>query len=174
MKKNILAFIYILLFVILIYFAQTCIISDNTLFGVKPNLILISVIIVSLWYGLYAGTIYSFIIGFITDILYYSNIGMFTVAYTISGIIIGLLYHYNQRHSRISIIYATFISVTVFEMVECIYYIALTSHIFNLFYLLKQILISSILNIVITYIFYELLLKFTESIDSKIRKDSAK
>lgn len=173
MKKNILAFLYILLFVILIYFLQMYVIGEKTLFSVKPNLILISVLVVSLWYGLYIGTGYSFLIGMFTDLIYSSNIGMFTIAYTVAGIVVGLMYYYNQRESKISIIYATFVCVAVFEIVECIYYIALTNSFFNFWYLLKQILVSSILNIVITYIFYGILLKITENIETKIRKDSA-
>lgn len=173
MKKNILAFMYILIFVVVLYLAQIYVVGDKTLFGIKPNLIIISVIVVSLWYGLYVGTTYSFIIGLITDMIYSSNPGMFTICYTVVGIIIGLLHYSNQKESRISVLYATFISVAVFEIIEYVYYVALTNEFASLLYLLKQIVISSILNIVITYIFYELFLKITDSIDSKIRRNSA-
>lgn len=173
MKKNILASLYIIVFVLLIYLLQIYVIGDKTLFSVKPNLILISVLVVSLWYGLYAGTVYSFLIGLFTDMLYSSNIGMFTIAYTIAGMVVGLLHYYNQRESKISVIYATFICVAAFELVEYVYYATLTDSFFNLLYLLKQIIISSVLNIVITYAFYSILLKVTDSIESKIRKEGA-
>ena len=55
--KKILTFLYLILFFILIYVLQIFVIDGRTLFGVKPNLILISVIVISLWFGIYKGSI---------------------------------------------------------------------------------------------------------------------
>lgn len=173
MRKNMLALLYILAFIIILYILQIYIVGDKTLFGVKPNLFLISALIVSLWYGLYIGTLYAFCIGLITDILYSSNPGMLVISYTVAGMIVGLLHYSSQKESKISIIYATFVCVFIFEIIQYTYYAALTGTFFSILYLLKQIIISSVLNIVITYIFYGLILKFTDSLDLKIRKDSA-
>lgn len=74
MLKKCLTVVYIILFIILIFFIQLFVIDSRTLFGVKPNLILITVIVASLWYGVYTGTFFSFIIGFITDLVFGNNI----------------------------------------------------------------------------------------------------
>ena len=51
MRKKILTFLYILFLILIIFIVQMFIIDNKTLFGVKPNLILISTIIVSFGMG---------------------------------------------------------------------------------------------------------------------------
>ena len=53
--RKALTIVYLLLFILIIFVFQMYIIDERELFGVKPNLILISVIVVSLWFGLYTG-----------------------------------------------------------------------------------------------------------------------
>ena len=96
MKKT-LKVIYIAMIIVLIYVLQLFVINNHTLFGTKPNLILISVIVVSLWFGLYTGSIFSFLIGMLTDILFGNTYGVFTLSYTITGMVIGFL-NYNYRN----------------------------------------------------------------------------
>ena len=56
--KKVLTIIYLIFFIVLIFTLQIMLIDGRTILGVKPNLILITVIVVSLWFGLYAGSFY--------------------------------------------------------------------------------------------------------------------
>ena len=66
--RKVLTIIYLVFLIILIFTLQILLIDGRTIFGIKPNLILITVIVVSLWFGLYVGSFYGLIIGIITDI----------------------------------------------------------------------------------------------------------
>lgn len=167
--KRFLTIIYIILLIILIYFFQVAIVDNNELFGIKPNLILISCIIVSLWYGLYIGAIYSFIIGIITDIIFGNTFGLFTISYVITGTLIGFFNTNYRKENKMSLVYVTVIATALFEFVEYIFYLMNTSTYSSLLYLLKQIAIGSILNIVIVYVLYSLVLKIVNYFEDRIR-----
>jgi len=173
MKKNILTIIYILFLILSIFLAQLYIINPRDLFGVKPNLILILSIVISLWYGVYVGGISSFFIGIFTDILFGSNgFGMFTIAYTIVGLLVGSLNSNYRKESKMSLVYVTVIATFTFELIQSISYLVRFDSSITIFYLLKQIIISSILNIVIVYIIYSIICKITEYIEDRIMQNS--
>lgn len=157
--KKALTVIYLILFILIIFIFQMLVIDQRELFGVKPNLILISVIVVSLWFGLYKGSIYSFIIGIIIDMLFGNNIGLFTITYSITGALIGIFNHSYRKENKIALIYVTFIATGVFEFIEYIIYFITTRQYSSILYLLYQIVLSAILNIIIVYIIYSLLYK---------------
>ncbi len=79
--KNILKSICIILLFLISLIVQLFIFNNMELLGVKPNMLLISIIVVSLFTNIYSTTIYSFILGFIVDIIFGST-GMFTISYT--------------------------------------------------------------------------------------------
>lgn len=151
--------------IVLIYVLQLFVINNHTLFGTKPNLILISVIVVSLWFGLYTGSIFSFLIGMLTDILFGNTYGVFTLSYTITGMVIGFLNYNYRKENKFSLVYVTLISVAIFEFIQYIEYIIITSSHSSILYLLKQIFMSSVLNIIIVYVIYELIYKIAKKVD---------
>ena len=106
MKKT-LTIIYIILFVIAIFVLQMFVIDSRELFGVKPNLILICVIVVSLWFGVYTGSIFSLIIGMVTDILFGNGIGLFTISYSIVGVLVGLFSNNYRKESKVALVCVT-------------------------------------------------------------------
>lgn len=167
MKKKVLTILYIVILIVFIYLFQLFVINNNTLFGAKPNLILISVIVVSLWYGLHVGAFYSLITGIITDFVFMNSYGIFTISYLIVGILIGYLSTTYMKENKISLIYITMIATATFEMVQYFIYLIGFGVASNLFYVIKQILVSSLLNIVIVYILYGVFSKITSYLDSK-------
>lgn len=169
--KKIITLLYIIGLVLLIYLFQLFIVDGRTLFGVKPNLILIFVIVVSLWYGLYSGILYGFVIGFVTDIIFGNNTGMFTITYTLIGMIIGYLHKNYTRDNKRSLVYVTLFSTAIFEILQYIQYIFITGIYSNIFYLIKQIIISSLLNIVIVYIVYGLVYKIVDYFENNLRRN---
>lgn len=165
--KKILTFLYLILFFILIYVLQIFVIDGRTLFGVKPNLILISVIVVSLWFGIYKGSIYAFLTGILFDLLYGNNIGIFTISYTLCGILIGYISNNYRKENRMSLVYVTVFATFLFEFSEYIIYLFMTFTYSSIFYLIKQIIISSILNIVIVFIMYDVIYKIVTFFEEK-------
>lgn len=168
MAKRIFSYFIIFLILICIFLFQIYVIDGRELFGVKPNVILISVIVMSLWYGLYAGTIYGFFIGITTDIMFGNSFGIFTLSYILVGIIIGYLNYNYRRESKISLLYLTIFGTCIFEFVQYFIYLFLNTDGFNIMYLIIQILISSLLNVILAFILYGTFSKISEYAESKI------
>lgn len=166
--KKALTIVYLLLFILIIFVFQMFIIDERELFGVKPNLILISVIVVSLWFGLYTGSIYSVIIGIITDMLFGNNIGIFTIGYAITGVIIGFFNYNYRKENKIALLYLTFIATAIFELIEYIIYFVITKEYTSILYFVYQIILTSILNIVIVYVVYSLLYKIISFFEDRL------
>lgn len=166
--KKALTIVYLLLFILIIFVFQMFIIDERELFGVKPNLILISVIVVSLWFGLYTGSIYSVIIGVITDMLFGNNIGLFTIGYAITGVIIGFFNYNYRKENKIALLYLTFIATAIFELIEYIIYFVITKEYTSILYFVYQIILTSILNIVIVYVVYSLLYKIISFFEDRL------
>lgn len=167
MKKR-LTIIYLILFVLIILVFQMFVIDERELFGVKPNLILITVIVVSLWFGLYKGAIYAFIVGILTDMLFGNNMGIFTITYSITGALVGFFNYNYRKENKIALLYVTCIATAFFEFVQYIVYFLTTKEYNSIFYLLYQIVITSILNIVIVYIVYSLLYKVISFFEDRL------
>lgn len=170
MRRNLLTCIYILVLLLIIFLTQLYIINPRELFGIKPNLILILVIVVSLWYGIYIGGVSSLLIGALTDIIFGDSFGIYTISYTIAGLIVGALNENYRKESKMSLVYVTVLATFIFEIVLCIQYVLLYKIDVSFIYLLKQGVISSILNIVIVYIVYSLMYSISEHIEDRIIK----
>ena len=166
--KKVLTIIYLIFFIVLIFTLQIMLIDGRTILGVKPNLILITVIVVSLWFGLYAGSFYGLIIGIITDILFGNNIGMFTIVYSIIGALIGFFSYNYRKENKIALVYLTVIATAVFEFVQYIMYFVISSHYNNILYLLYQLFTTSVLNVVIVFGVYSLLYKILSFFENRL------
>lgn len=170
MTKKLLRILCIVAVIALIYLIQLTIIDNNSLFGIKPNLILISVITVAVWYGMYRGSFYALIIGLITDFIFFNSKGIFTISYTVVGIVTGYLSTKYMRENKISLIYITIIATALFEVTQYFIYLIDMGINSSIFYLIfKQIIVSSLLNIVIVYILYEIFNKIIKNFDSDFR-----
>lgn len=166
--RKILTIIYLIFFIVLIFTLQIMLIDGRTILGVKPNLILITVIVVSLWFGLYVGSFYGLIIGIITDILFGNNIGMFTIVYSIIGALIGFFSYNYRKENKIALVYVTVIATAVFEFVQYIMYFVISSHYNSILYLLYQLFATSVLNVVIVFIVYSLLYKILSFFENRL------
>ena len=80
--KNILKTFYILILFIFSLVIQLFVFNNINLFGVKPNILFISCIVMGLYTNIYLSTIYSFTLGVVVDLLF-GSLGMFTNAYWI-------------------------------------------------------------------------------------------
>ena len=67
-----------------------------------------------------------------------------------------------------SLVYVTVFATFLFEFSEYIIYLFMTFTYSSIFYLIKQIIISSILNIVIVFIMYDVIYKIVTYFEEKL------
>ena len=143
-------------------FMQLFVIDNMSLLGVKPNLFLISIIVISLNTDIYISTVYSFIIEVILDLLFGAG-GLFTISYVVIAMILGVVKEDYMSENLFSISILTSLSVTIFELIQYFKSMIVISKFVSLLFLLKQLILSILLNVVITvivcYIFKKILYK---------------
>jgi rod shape-determining protein MreD len=124
--------------------------------------------LLSLWYGVYAGSIYGLLIGVITDILFGNTFGIFTLSYTLVGGVIGYLNYNYRKESKVSLSYLTIFGTCIFEFMQYLIYLFLSSSGTSIFYLKLQMVISSLLNVILEFILYGAFAKISEYADENI------
>ncbi len=161
------------IFTIIIFFIsfllQLFFFDNFSLLGVKPNFLLISVIVVNLYTNIYAGTIYSFILGVVADLIFGSG-GMFTISYVITSMLLGFFSENYMKENYLSIIVITILSVTCFEIVQYFQSMIMLSKFISLFLLFKQLLLSIFLNAVLVFIMCFLFRKIIGHVEKKQNK----
>jgi len=155
----------ILLFIISLCI-QLFIFNNMNLFGIKPNMLLISVIVVSLYTNIYFSTIYSFILGFIVDLIFGAS-GMFTISYTVIGMLLGFVSDNYMKENYLSLIILTAISVVLFEVIQYFQSMIILSKYINFLFLIKQVTLSILLNTILVFIICFSFGKIMELIDKK-------
>lgn len=168
MQKILKVIVTIILFIISLSI-QLFIFNNMSLFGVKPNILLISIIVVSLYTNIYSSTIYSFILGFIVDLLFGGS-GMFTISYTAIGMILGFVGENYMKENYLSIVILTAISVTLFEVIQYFQSMIISSSYISIFFLFKQLVLSILLNVILVFIMCFVFGKLIEHIDKKQNK----
>ena len=159
--------VIVTIFLFIISLAIQLFLFDNmSLFGVKPNMLLISIIVVSLYTNIYASTIYSFGLGFIVDLIFGGS-GMFTISYTIIGMLLGLISEDYMKENYLSTIVLTELSVIVFEVILYFDSMIISSSYISFFFLIKQLILSILLNVVLVFIMCFLFGKIIIHIDKK-------
>lgn len=159
--------VIVTIFLFIISLAIQLFLFDNmSLFGVKPNMLLISIIVVSLYTNIYASTIYSFSLGFIVDLIFGGS-GMFTISYTIIGMLLGLISEDYMKENYLSTIVLTALSVIVFEVILYFDSMIISSSYISFFFLIKQLILSILLNVVLVFIMCFLFGKIIIHIDKK-------
>lgn len=148
---------------------QIYIIDTKTLFGIKPNILLVTVIIANLWGDSKYSIIYSLLLGIFFDIMYGNDFGIFTISYTIVACIISIINNGYKKQGRGSAMYITFLGTTIFEGFQYIVYLILLKGTFSISFAITTVIISSLLNIAIMLILYKLFLKMYEEISGDIK-----
>lgn len=173
MKNKFLFGASLILLFLVVLFTQIYIIGGKTLFGIKPNIILISTIVFASFVGLYKGTYYALFVGVLCDFIYGSNFGVFTLSYVVVAIIIGLIESNYRKENKTTLIIMTFLGTACFEVVQCLIYSIMLSDIMNIFFLIKQVIMASILNMVIVWILNGIVQKIAEYFKIKSKERDA-
>lgn len=169
-KKKGLTVGYMLFILLMIILIQLFVINPRSLFGVKPNLILMMAIVISLWYGLIAGGISSFCLGVLSDFLFGSGNGIFTISYTLVGICIGTFEFIYRKESKMSLVYVTCIASFLFEIIQYLYYVLFCQVEGQIMLLGKQMIISALLNVVMVLLIYSCIGKLSVYIESRVKQ----
>ena len=114
--EKVLKIIFSTVIVVLSFVLQLLVIDNMNLFGVRPNLFLISIIVVCLNTDIYISTFFSFIIGVIVDMLFGAG-GLFTISYTIIGMLLGFVNEDYMKENLLSISILTGIS-TIYKIYD--------------------------------------------------------
>lgn len=165
MKTTFKTVITILLFIVAI-FIQLFVFNNITIFGVKPNLILITMVIVGMYTNIYAVACYSFFIGYVCDLLFGTS-GFCTIVYSMVGVLIGYISDNYMKENVFSAIILTAGSVTIFEIIEYIKTMAISSKYIGVMHLVGDLIISVLLNIAIASILAFVFGKINALVDKK-------
>lgn len=165
--KKVYAVILLLLLIFLIYIVQIFVLNEIKLFGTIANLILVTIVMVALWYSLPVACVFSAILGIITDMVFYFSIGRCLVIYLVIAILINLMSKVYRKENNMVIMYVVTIGTIAFEILMAI--TSLGHGAFpGIFEFVLMIVKAIVLNIGLAYIVNKLFAKFTVNISNKL------
>jgi len=166
------------IFIFVITLIQTNLIGNIAVFGVKPNLFIVFIIVVGLTTGIETGAVVGFIVGLIMDSYSPTPVGI----YTLLGLLLGLLSGVSNRNffrdNYILTIAFAFIYTLLFETVAYFVFISglfwadgVVSVLYNLLMSYKNIiLIEALYSIPFAVIIHLLSFKFLVGLDKEGRR----
>ena len=159
MNKFIKIILTIILFFIM-YFLEFNLISEKELFGIKPNLILVTVIISVIFFNNIFALLYGLALGIVMDIIYIEGtIGKFTIIYLVISLILIAVKNYILKNNISSAIYIAAIGTLIFEIsMYLIFSIGYKAEI-SFIKLIFGTIFAGVLNIGITLILYNIFSK---------------
>lgn len=159
MKK---ALIIVAIFIIyfIIYFLQVNFFSWFTIAGIKPNLFVLLVLFIGLFFNGKMGAILGFILGLYTDFLFSGNIGVSAILFGIVGFVGAALEKRFSKDSKITIIIIGSIVTALYEIIMYAYTVLAYSVDVNLLSFICILAIEIIYNAMLLIIFYPLLQKY--------------
>lgn len=153
--EKLVSIIKIPLMIILSLLLQIVIANNFEIFGVTPNIILVTVVIISMWNSLQVNIIVACIMGMFSDLIFHFEIGPSIIVYLVVALCISYMSKKYRKESKAAIVYITIMATCIFAGFQFIYYIIDSSLIVNIFAMIKQIIIEILLNIAIAYVLYK-------------------
>lgn len=154
--EKVLNIIKIPVIIILTFVIQIFISNNLEIFGVTPNLILVTVVIVSMWNNIIVNVIVASIMGIFADLIFHFDLGQSLVTYLVIALCISYISKKYRKESKAAIVYITIMATVIFTSFQFVYYIIDSSLIVNIFSIVKQIIIEILLNIAIAYVVYKI------------------
>lgn len=163
--KKIFKILKIPVIVILSFVIQIFIANNLEIFGVTPNILLVTVVIISMWSSLAISVIVASLIGVCAELIFNFTLGQSFVAYLVIAMCISYISRRYRKESKAAIVYITAIATCIFTIFQFIYYIIDHALILNIFAIIQQVIVEILLNISIAYILYKI---FEKSMKNKI------
>jgi len=154
MVKKTLTILLTILVIILAYILQIYVINNITLFGMTGDLVLMSVVLITLMKSNSTAYIVAVICGVTSDILFSDAMCKYLVIYVIVvSVLIGLKKMYKQD-SKLAIIIFSGVGILISETLLYLYNIVSTGQFVNIFIFGINIVKQCIINICLTFILY--------------------
>lgn len=166
--KKIFAFILLIMLFILIFLIQTIVLNNIKFFGINSNLLLVTVIMISLWYNTYLSNIFAILTGIIADIFFSFTIGKSAIIYLVISIVITLIAKVYKKDNNLVIISVMILGVIIFEVAMVVVNFGMGLNNISLWQFIKIVIKSSTLNISLAYIVRRLLQKYTIKINQTL------
>jgi len=156
--KKFISFVSIFKVPLTIFFTfllQIIIANNFEIFGITPNIILVTVVIISMWNRIGINVAVACIIGILADLIFHFDFGKSLISYLVVALCISSISKKYRKESKAAIVYITIMATCIFAGFEFVYYIIDNSLIVNIFSMIKQIVVEILLNIAIAYILYK-------------------
>lgn len=159
MKKIIINVMLVVSF-LFIYFLQVNLFSSFKIAGVMPNLFIIYVLFIGLFYNRLSGVIYGTIFGLLLDFYIGKKIGISAVMLGIVGLFGGIFDKNFSKESRFTIIIMSMVCTVFYEFGKYVLGYFIYKYSFELLAFINILFIECIYNIIIIIILYPLIRKF--------------
>lgn len=159
----------LVLIALLIYFLQSNFFSWFTIAGVKPNLFVIYILFIGLFGNRTMGTIYGITVGMILDYLLEEKVGTNLIGLATIGFLATVFDRNFSKDSRMTIMFMTFGSTIIFEVMTYITKYILYSTNIEIFNFIIILLVEVLYNIILTIILYPMLQKFGYYIENEYK-----
>jgi len=150
--KNIL-----MLLIIFVAFILQIIMSNNfKIFGTTPNILLVTLVIISMWSDIHISCIISVLIGFLAEIIFNYSIGATIVSYILVSLCISSISKKYRRESKTAVVYMSVIATSIFLISEYILYMLEYKSLLNVIVMIENLVVQSLLNITVSYVLYRI------------------
>lgn len=163
----------LVLIFLVIYFLQSNFFNWFTIYGVKPNLFIILVLIIGLFMGKKYGLLYGVGLGIIIDALIGRNIGVSSVMLGIVGLMGGYIDENFSKDSRITVMTMVAVTTIFFELGQYVIQSFILSYeLVEMNIFAKTLIIETLYNIILTVILYPLIKKGGYYIEGKFKENN--
>lgn len=157
MVKRVVNILMFFIGIILTYIIQIYVLNSLNFFGVRANLILAEIVIVAMLIDKKKSIIFAVVMGIISDLIFQMSLGYDLIMYLIISMVVHRISDKYRKDNKAAIIYMTFVSVGIFEIMELISYMIENKEIVNIFAFLKQTIILCLLSVGISYVLYRII-----------------
>ena len=142
-----------------------------TIAGVMPNLFVIFILFIGLFYGRTAGVVYGLVVGMILDLVIGKQIGVNMIGFGIIGFLAALFDRNFSKDSRATIMFMVLGATIIFEMIVYVADGVLYASNIEVFNFIKILAIEIIYNLILTIIIYPLIQKFGYYIENEYKEN---
>lgn len=154
MVKNIFKTLLKILIIMIAYLLQIYVVNNTTFFGVKGDLCLMTVVLITLMEKNYTSYITAAICGIISDALFSTIACKYLIIYLIVvSVLVGLKKMYKQD-SKLSIIVFSVAGVIISELLLSVFYLFSTGNFINIFTFIFNLFKQCIINICFAFIIF--------------------
>ncbi|MDD2628085.1 MAG: rod shape-determining protein MreD [Clostridia bacterium] len=147
----------LMLLMIFVAFILQIIMSNNfKLFGMTPNILLVTLIIISMWSEPHTSFIISLLIGVLAELIFNYDIGTTILSYILVSFCISSISKKYRRESKTAVVYMSVVGTSIFLISEYVLYMLEYKKLLNVIVMIENLVVQSLLNIVISYVLYRI------------------